>query len=117
MKGYADSVNILSFTNDLGIPMIARLVHRGDRYGRDGCLTHDEEDPMLEFYDARYNHNPWLGFRGQFISRYYLSTLNEHRPYKRWIGLDLHGGVPVWKASSENMVDIFNWLDSFQSNV
>ncbi len=50
-------MNVLNFTNDLGIPMIARFVRKGDRYGLDGCLTHDEDNPLIEFYDARYDHN------------------------------------------------------------
>ena len=29
-----------------------RIVEKGDSYGRDMCLTYDETDPLVEFYDA-----------------------------------------------------------------
>ena len=31
-----------------------RIVNKGDRYGRADCLTHDDDRPMVEFYDRRY---------------------------------------------------------------
>ena len=31
-----------------------RIVNKGDRYGREDCLTHDDDRPMAEFYDRRY---------------------------------------------------------------
>jgi hypothetical protein len=116
MKGYADSVNILSFTNDLGIEMIARLVHKGDKYGLNGCLTHDTEEPLVEFYDARYNHNELFGFCGQFVGRYYLSTLEEDRRTLVMYGLDLDGGIPDWKVSGENMQVFYQWIEHLRAN-
>ena len=73
-----------------------RLVRIGERYGRDLCLTHESkfnfgDDPLVEFYDARYPH---CGEIGQFVSRYYRSTLMEKPAPAR--GLCLDGGVPEW---------------------
>jgi hypothetical protein len=71
------------------------LVRRGEAYGLKGCLTHDREDPLVEVYDARYAGKPGFTTAGQFISRYYLSTLRKHTG-----GLSLHGGVPEWTLSA-----------------
>lgn len=50
-----------------------RIVKPGDRYGLKDCLVNDKGEELVEFYDSRYMHTE----RGQFVSRYYLSTLLE----------------------------------------
>lgn len=37
-----------------------RIVNTGDKYGRDDCLT-NEKEPLLEFYDRRFNHKCSMG--------------------------------------------------------
>ena len=61
-----------------------RIVRKGDRFGRDDCLTHDDDRPMVEFYDS--NH-PTDDGRGGFVSRYYVGTLLGHEGF--------HGGDPT----------------------
>jgi hypothetical protein len=39
-----------------------RVVQTGDKYGRNDCLTNDQA-PMVEFYDARYNQSDLDGPR------------------------------------------------------
>lgn len=81
-----------------------RLVCRGDRYGRDGCLTHDEDDPLVEFYDTSYAGewpDSFSGDLGQFVSRYYRDALVSHNG-----GLSLDGGVPVWCVSGESLATV-----------
>jgi hypothetical protein len=97
----------LLVTNEDGITFAVRLVQRGDRYGLHGCLTHDIEEPLVEFYDTRYDHNSdWLEeFVGQFVSRYYVETLLGHEG-----GLCLDGGISDWQVSAGNMVQIKKWL-------
>lgn len=80
-----------------------RLVRRWERYGLDDCLTHGEADPLVEFYDTRYAHT----HRGQFVSRYYRSTLLEH-PQGR--GLCLDGGIPEWSIGAEPLAFVRGWL-------
>lgn len=71
---------IYEFANTAGHPMMARLALRGDRYGRNGCLT--AEAPLVEFYlQTEYEHNnPWLKelldlrYHPYFITHYYLDT-------------------------------------------
>jgi len=80
-----------------------RLCLENDKYGLDDCLTHINKDPLVEFYDRKYL-NKFSGDRGQFVSRYFLSTLLEDD----WIdrGLNLHGGVPNWQVSQPFMEEV-----------
>lgn len=96
-------------TNAAGIPFNVRLVRRGDRYGLNDCLTHDKDDPMVEFYDARVEDDPrFVLGRGQFVSRYYWRTLtgedgwsDDMRDGKS--GLTLLGHVPDWTLTGANV--------------
>jgi hypothetical protein len=74
----------------------------GEQYGRGGVLTHRGADPLVEFYDNRYMHTE----RGQFVSRYYRSTLLSSGNY----GLLLDGGVPEWQVSAADMALVRAWL-------
>jgi len=82
--------------NDRGKPFNIRVVLKGERYGREDCLVHDEEDPLVEFYDASFAGD---GSRGQFITRYYLSTLKK-KPDQ---GIILEGSEPRWIVSAGNV--------------
>lgn len=80
-----------------------RLVQFGDNYGRNDQLVHDKAEPMVEFFDTRYSHEPL----GQFVSRYYLSTLLDREAD---VGLNLDGGVPSWSVSAAAMNVVYQWL-------
>lgn len=84
-----------------------RVVLRGDKYGRDDSVTHDGDDPLVEFYDATQDPDKF-GDRGQFISRYFFSTLLHTGG-----GLDLHGGVPSWYVYEEQMKRVRAYLQGF----
>ena len=64
-------------TNKTGIAFVVRVVEQGERYGRNMMLTHEENEPLVEFYDARHPFDFDLDGNqlGQFVSRYYISTL------------------------------------------
>lgn len=97
-----DAHNILNIESN-GIPFVVRLVCKGDNYGRENGLTHTEDKPLVEFYDARYSHTQF----GQFISRYYADTLTlQHGPN----ALDLYGGSPDWQIDAAGMQEVFTWL-------
>jgi len=85
--------------NDRGMIWLVRIVQKGDKYGRNFCLEHDKDDPMVEFYA--------LVDSMQFVSRYYLSTLLEGGQER---GLCLDDGVPAWQISGEGMVRVREWL-------
>lgn len=86
-----------------------RIVRKGQKYGRDNCLTHTENDPLVEFYDRRYAHTP----HGQFVSRYYASTLLSSPNASG--GINLHGGVPEWTVGDEVMGIVIPWLENHAS--
>jgi hypothetical protein len=56
---------------------------------------------MVEFYDSRYPHTEY----GQFVSRYYVSTLIDHN-----CDLTLDGGVPEWSVSANGMKQVVEYL-------
>ena len=107
-----------------GIRWCVRIVFEGDNYGLNHCLTHDETEPMIEFYDMdsgaaaimRNSDDKTEAYLaeeyGQFVGRYYLSSLKFERnsngkTLTDWSkrGLNLDGGVDRWSVSSAFMVD------------
>ena len=85
-----------------------RVVNKGEKYGRDFCLTHEEDKPLVEFYDSRYPHTEY----GQFVSRYYKETLlGEDKWGSGKGGLCLDGGnANEWTVSEEDMTTVRNYL-------
>jgi hypothetical protein len=86
-----------------------RIVKTGDQYGRAMCLTNDKA-PMVEFYDSRYPHTEY----GQFVSRYYISTILSDKEYPT--GLCLDGRVPAWNVSAEDMAQVITFLKVHNGN-
>jgi len=102
---------LLRIVNSGGRPFHVRIVKQGDRYGLDDVLVFPDPknsfetdraragDCMVEFYDAsNLTRDP----RGQFVARYYLSTLKDRDPRH---GLPLQGDVPEWTVSAKNVQD------------
>jgi len=98
-----------TYTATNGTPYRVRIIEQGDQYGRRDCLTYDEPEPMIEFYDERY---PRRGITpaarcvpadqlGQFITRYYVKTLAAHDG-----ALDLMGHVPAWWLDGDTFAAI-----------
>jgi hypothetical protein len=79
-----------------------RLVEEGDKYGLNMKLVKASGDPYVEFYDMRLE----LEDLGQFVSRYYRSTILEHGNE----GLCLDGGVSDWNVSADTMMAVKKWL-------
>ena len=90
-----------------------RVVNKGDKFGRDFCLTHDSDKPMVEFYDSRYPHTEF----GQFVSRYYVSTILGTDGYGRAEGgLILDGGnADVWTVKEGDMNVVRAYLKGYTS--
>ena len=82
-----------------------RIVFQGEGYGVNDVIIHDSETPLVEFYDNRYTK---INSRGQFVSRYYASTLLESR--NRDSGLNLDGGVAEWTVSAEEMIAVRKYI-------
>ncbi len=91
-----------------------RVVGDGDAYGRDMRLTHTGPDPLIEFYDRRWDHDrdPDGLMLGQFISRYRLSTLLEPGRDGATVfetGITLDAGT-AWRVGPEGMADCLRAL-------
>ena len=76
--------------NTHGLVWNVRIVKQGERYGLSRCLTHDNEDPLVEFYNPVHDNTEY----GAFVSRYFMSTLLDTRDEGE--GLWLEGG---WRES------------------
>ena len=85
-----------------------RIVTPGQGYGRGFRLAAAET--FVEFYDNRYP-DPDFGVYGQFVSRYFLTTIAEDKFPE---GLSLDGGVPEWWVSAEDMEVVVAFLNKFQ---
>jgi hypothetical protein len=107
--------NKMSITdlNSNGNPFRMRVIQKGDAYGLNMKLVHDKDEPVVEFYDAKHvhEHDPSGAPLGQFVSRYYLSSLTGEDEYSGngifalGQGLNLHGGVDAWTLSAECIAD------------
>lgn len=99
---------LFTFIAENKVPFVARRVDKMETYGLDDCLTHCESEPLIEFYDARYPHSS----HGQFVSRYYLSTLQQHGTS----GLCLDGGnADHWSIDAASLQVVLNNLATVQS--
>lgn len=99
-------------TGPTGRPFNVRLVQQGEQYGRDGVLTHDEAEPLVEFYDATYAGkcpDTLTGHLGQFVSRYFLRTLVV-TDWRTVSCLDLDGGIPEWKVTGQSVADALDTI-------
>lgn len=96
-------MNTLKTYNNDCVPFNVAIISKGDRYGLNNCLTHEEDAPLVEFYDARYPHTPL----GQFVTRYCARTLIERESGK---GLCLDAGIPAWSIDGDTMDLIQGWL-------
>lgn len=97
---------MLQVVNRSGIPFNVKVLFKGDRYGLRKCLVHDEDRPLVEFYDARYDFNP----EGQFVSSYYVETILSNN--SKDSGLCLDGGIPDWYIDAEAMQEVYRYLQS-----
>jgi len=88
-----------------------RIVNKGEKYGLNRSLTHDQDDPLVEFYEAPYDQDHSQPYRalGQFISRYNAQTVLECAAGNSGINLD--GCEPNWHIGAENIVTIGKWIE------
>jgi hypothetical protein len=99
---YNDTMHCKGHT---GVPFLVRLVRKGGKYGREDRLTHDESDPLVEFFDIRPAKDG--SERRQFVSRYYASTLRRDDTSG---GLCLDTGSPSWAINGDTLRGVLWWL-------
>ena len=94
---------------------MVRIVEKGDGYGRWNraeqklALIRDKDEPLVEFYDADNNGEP---FDAQFISRYYFTTLSKDTDRT---GIDLCGYEPAWQVSGEDYAMVMAFLREYET--
>ena len=103
------SLATLPFSDANGRPWAACIVRKGDRYGLNDCLT-NEGHTLVEFYDRQYagGKSKWgheFPAEGQFVARYYASTLDGHRG-----ALCLDGRIPAWTVDGDSMSRVLAWV-------
>lgn len=118
---------MMTFTSFRGMPVLARLVRLGDRYGLNGCITHGDKhthkkEPLIEFYtligDDKEGSLAWDGVKGYwFTSRYYLSTFLGKCEYSCnggpvRNGLSLDGGYPEYDLDAQDCQKVAAWIES-----
>ncbi len=108
----------MKITNDKGLSFNIRVVKVGDSYGLDRCLTHKRDpkarpgslaeraEPMIEFYDAELQGDARFDPEGQFVARYYVSSLALIKA--DGVGLDLQGDVPEWKIDGKALAPVLD---------
>lgn len=107
------------------------LVQEGERYGATGgfvygkalsngsfgipvndCQLYGHGLPLVEFYDV--SQDPEKFPEGQFVTRYYMSTLLSMDSVGDSIGemsaLDLDGGVPNWTINGDDLKEVHTRL-------
>tara|TARA_R100001129_G_scaffold184528_1_gene169656 strand:+ start:258 stop:701 length:444 start_codon:yes stop_codon:yes gene_type:complete len=96
---------MIEITNEQDITFNVRVVYRGDSYGLNDKLIYQSDEPLVEFYDTRYKQpDTDCGYRGQFICRYMLTTLQDHMDkWPETTALGLMGGEPQWSVTGENV--------------
>ena len=100
------------YDNERGQPWTIRILDTGDKYGREDCLTHEKEEPTVEFYDADHPHTidaPSGTVLGQFVARYYISTIADGGGG----GLNLMGYEPKWTINALCMDNVRAYLEAF----
>lgn len=79
-----------------------RVVSKGQKYGLNNCLTHDSHDHLVEFYATKWASKEF-GVFGQFLSRYYFSTILDS---KYPSGLRLWGDDDSTTLTADEMAQI-----------
>lgn len=97
------SVKRMDIIGAMNTPMRVLYVPAGENSPNHKNKPVDTKD-LLEFYDSRYDHTP----DGQFISAYFVETLQQGNDYSR--GLDLCGGELEWRISSRTLQEVMDWV-------
>ena len=93
---------------DRGVTFNVRMVYRHHLYGLNDCLVHEEDEPLVEFYDARWAWEKGFGCDGQFVARYYATTLLER---DQNYGLALYGRERDWVVDAKTMAEVLEWIE------
>lgn len=100
LKNMATRERNFEFDSPSGFRMRANLVLKGDQLRKDYADVHPVEEPLIRFYDLRYQSESG----GQLMSSYYLATFLDVKD-----GLQLDGGVPGWALDRQQVAKVSAW--------
>ena len=84
--------------------------HIGERIN--DCQLYGHGLPLVEFYDMTKDTEQG----GQFVSRYYMSTLlgmdESGAPLSDMRSFSLDGGVPSWTVAGTDLQNVTDWLNT-----
>lgn len=69
----------------------------------------EDNGPIVEIYDASQSEEVF-GPKGQFVSSYYLSTLQKTKANNR--ALPMYGPVPAWTLEAWAVQAIVEWAEA-----
>ena len=104
---------ILRRTTCNAIPFTVRIVRQGEWYGYKMGIRHEEEMPLVEFYDARFDNEQFSPGLGQFVSRYKADTLLGHDGFSSrqpGQGIQLEGRHREWQVDGLTLEQVVDWL-------
>jgi len=87
---------------------LVRVVTKGDGYGANNHLVHDEVEPFVEFYAAKEASRNFSEC-GQFVARYPISALLD---VKGDLNLD-RGQSSSWTVHDKAMSQVRSWLQDY----
>jgi hypothetical protein len=98
---------MLHVTNEAGRRFLVRCIRKGDRYGLNGCLLHDGDDPVIEITDVtppgETGPPAWQSFLARFPARTVLG-------WGTGGGVWLSGHDEAWRLSPAQVRQVVEWV-------
>lgn len=105
-----------TITNPIGgRKFTVRIIRTGEPYGLRDKLSWNHDEAGVEFYDASVlplaeHWDEREQKHGQFVARYFASTLLADREKLERFGLCLYGGTPEWDLQPAAIAEALRWL-------
>jgi hypothetical protein len=100
-------IALLQVQNEAGRRFEVRCIRRGDRYGLNGCLVHDKDDPVVEFTDVTPPGGPGPAAEPLFVARFPAKTFLGRDDGEVW----LFGRDVAWRLAPWQVQQIREWLE------
>lgn len=96
---------LIHVMNEAGRRFAVRCIRKGDRYGLNGCLVHDGEEPLVEFLDVTPEGGPGPMAEPGFVARFPARAV-LNREADLWLfGRDL-----AWRLSPDQVRQVGDWV-------
>ena len=110
-------IKTTEIVNEDGRTFTIRIIHEGDYYGLNDGVRHNKSGTMVEFFDNTPRKGSTDTPMGLFVSRYYLSDLDngescslnlegdmdDRRVSNRWL---TNLRLSIWHISAQNVTDV-----------